>query len=90
MTTEKGLGQFLTVLKTFKTQKKLHYRRATLEASNTEKGTTYNSKGFNTEKGLECVLLSRNFDFLVGYCSLPNGYYWLLLVTWWLILVTGR
>ena len=30
---------------------------------------------------VECVLLGRNFDFLGGYCSLPNGYRWLLVVT---------
>ena len=38
---------------------------------------------------VECALLGRNFDVLGGYCSLSNGYYWLLLVTWWLLLVTG-
>ena len=38
---------------------------------------------------VECVLLGRNFDFLGGFSSLPNGYYWLLFVTWWLLLVTG-
>ena len=26
---------------------------------------------------------------LGGYCSLSKRYYWLILVTWWLILVTG-
>ena len=26
------------------------------------------------------MLLDRSFDFLGGYCLLPNGFYWLLLV----------
>ena len=26
---------------------------------------------------------------LGGYCSLPSGYYWLLLGNWWLLIVTG-
>ena len=47
---------------------------------------------------VECVLLGRNFDFLGGYCSLPNGYYWLVVLPggycslpngyYWLLLVT--
>ena len=37
---------------------------------------------------VKCVLLGRNFDFLGGYCSLPSGYYWWPLVTWWLLLIT--
>ena len=35
----------------------------------------------NTCFNVECVLLDRNYDFLGGYCWLPYGYYWLLLVT---------
>ena len=37
---------------------------------------------------VKCVLHGRSFDFLggylvitAGYCSLPGGYWWLLLVT---------
>ena len=43
----------------------------------------------DTCSNVEYVLLDGNFDFL-GYCSLPNGYYWLLFVTFWLLLVTAR
>ena len=39
------------------------------------------NEGIYTCFNLECVLLDRNFDFLGDYFSLPNGYYWLLLVT---------
>ena len=51
--------------------------------------------GIYTCFNVECVLPGRNFDFLggylvvtarylvvtTGYCSLPGGYWWLLLVT---------
>ena len=30
---------------------------------------------------VKSVLLGRNYDFQGGYCSLPSGYWWLLLVT---------
>ena len=36
---------------------------------------------------VEDVLLGRNFDFPGGYRSLPSDCYWLLLVTWWLLIV---
>ena len=52
------------------------------------------NKGIETCFNVECVLLGRNFDFLgcylvvtapylvvtADYCSLPGGYWWLLLV----------
>ena len=38
---------------------------------------------------VECVFLDRNFHFLGGYYSLFSCYCWLLLVPWWLLLVTG-
>ena len=51
--------------------------------------------GIDTYFPVKCLLLGRNFDFLGGYlvanacylvataslCSLPGGYWWLLLVT---------
>ena len=53
------------------------------------------NEGIDTCFNIECVLLDRNFDFLgsylvltarylvvtPGYCTLPGGYWWLLLVT---------
>ena len=38
---------------------------------------------------VECVLLGRNFNFSGGYCSLHSGYCSLLLVTWFLLVVTA-
>ena len=54
-------------------------------------GTRFSwNEGIDTCFNVECVLLGRNFDFLGGYCSLPSGYYPLLFVTWWLLVVTAR
>ena len=39
---------------------------------------------------VECELLSRNYDFHGGYCSLSSGYWWLLLVTGGYLVVTAR
>ena len=45
-------------------------------------GTKFSwNEGIDSCFNVECVLLSRNFDFLGGYCSLPSVYCWLLLVT---------
>ena len=53
-------------------------------------GTKFSwNEGTGTCVNFVCVLVDRNFDFLGGYCLLPSGYYWLLLVTWCLLLVTG-
>ena len=54
------------------------------------------NEGIDTCCNVECVLLGCNFDFLGGYLvvtgcyfSLLSGYFLLLLVTWWLLLVTA-
>ena len=53
------------------------------------------NEGIDTCFNVECVLLGSSFDFLgchlvvttpylvvtAGYCSLPGGYWWLVLVT---------
>ena len=52
-------------------------------------GTKFSwNKGIDTCFNIECVLLAHNFDYFGGYfvvaacyCSLPGGYWWLLLVT---------
>ena len=49
----------------------------------------YRMMRFYTCFNVEYVLLGWNCDFLGGYWSLPSGYCWLLLNTWWLLLVTG-
>ena len=36
------------------------------------------------------MLLGHNFDFPIGYCLLPSRYCWLLLGTWWFLVVTAR
>ena len=47
-------------------------------------GTKFSwNEGIDTCFNIECVLLGRNFDFLVVT-------WWLLLVTWWLLAVTAR
>ena len=48
------------------------------------------NKEINACFNVECVLLGQKFEFLGGYCSLASGYGWLLLVTWWLLVVTAR
>ena len=60
-------------------------------------GTKFSwNEGIGTCFNVECVLLGRNLlgdNCLVvtaGYCSLPGGYHWLLLVAWWLLQVTAR
>ena len=54
-------------------------------------GTKFSwNEGIDSCFNVECVLLSRNFDFLGGYCSLPSVYCWLLLVTRQLLVVTTR
>ena len=45
-------------------------------------GTKFSwNEGIDICFNVKCVLLGGNFDFLGGYCSLPSGYWWLLLVT---------
>ena len=59
-------------------------------------GTNFSrNEGIDACFNVECVLLGRNFDFVAGYllltarylvvtsgyCSLPGGYRWLLVVT---------
>ena len=54
-------------------------------------GTKFSrNEGIDICFNVEYVLLGRNFDFLGGYRSLPSGYYWLQLVTWWLLFVIAR
>ena len=58
VTTEKGLGHFLTTLKTFNIQKELHHCLKALKVFNTEKGYHHCLKMFDTEKGLHRFLMT--------------------------------
>ena len=56
-------------------------------------GTKFSwNEGIDVCFNVECVILDHNFDFIGGYLVVTAhfiGGYWLLLITRWLLLVTG-